>query len=59
MIRKIIIVCLLITCLYAQTATPPSTGDGSESNPYQIASLENLYWIAVDSSNWDEHYNGE
>ena len=56
MIRKIIIVCLLITCLYAQTAISPSAGDGSESNPYQIATLRNLYWITADSSNWDKHY---
>ena len=30
----------------AQTAVAPSVGDGSESNPYQIATLENLYWIS-------------
>ncbi|MCK4530093.1 MAG: T9SS type A sorting domain-containing protein [Candidatus Marinimicrobia bacterium] len=56
MIRKIIIVCLLITCLYAQTAIPPSAGNGSEADPYQIASLENLFWITADSTNWDKHY---
>ncbi len=37
------------------TVTPekPSSGDGSESNPYQIASKENLYWFAneVNSGN--------
>lgn len=33
--------------LFAQTAVAPSTGDGSEENPYQIASLGNLYWIAA------------
>ena len=31
----------------AQTATAPSAGDGSSGNPYQIASLENLYWITA------------
>jgi hypothetical protein len=33
----------LSVALIAQTATPPATGDGSSSNPYQIATLENLY----------------
>lgn len=28
------------------TLEQPSSGDGSESNPYQIASKENLYWFA-------------
>ena len=30
----------------AQTATPPSFGDGSQGNPYQIATLDNLYWLS-------------
>lgn len=29
------------------TATAPAIGDGTESDPYQIATLENLYWIVV------------
>lgn len=33
--------------LTAQTAVAPATGDGSELDPYQIASLDNLYWIAA------------
>ena len=56
MIKKIVIACLLITSLYAQTATAPAVGDGSESNPYQIASLENLYWISDNWVYWDKHY---
>ena len=40
----------------AQVATPPSFGDGTESNPYQIATLENLYWIAADTLNFHNHY---
>ncbi|MCF7833262.1 MAG: T9SS type A sorting domain-containing protein [Candidatus Marinimicrobia bacterium] len=55
--KKIIFLLLIsIIAVYAQTATPPSVGDGSESNPYQIAILENLYWIAADTSNWDKYY---
>ncbi|TWI62665.1 putative repeat protein (TIGR02543 family) [Desulfobotulus alkaliphilus] len=35
------------TTVLAQTATAPTAGDGSSGDPYQIASLENLYWIAA------------
>ncbi len=42
--------------LSAQTATTPSAGDGSAGNPYQIASMENLYWITADASRWAYHY---
>jgi hypothetical protein len=34
----------------------PIAGDGSSGNPYQIATLENLYWIAENSSRWSLHY---
>ena len=38
---------LIITAgIYAQTAALPS-GDGSAGNPYQIATLEHLYWITA------------
>ncbi len=56
MIKKIVIVLLLIASLNAQTAIPPSAGDGTESNPYQITTLENLYWITADPINRDDHY---
>ena len=29
----------------AQTATPPK-GSGTEADPYQIATLDNLYWLS-------------
>jgi hypothetical protein len=38
---------LLVSFAFGQTATPPAAGDGSEGNPYQIASLENLYWLQI------------
>jgi hypothetical protein len=53
---KAIIILSMVSTVFAQTATPPSVGDGTESNPYQITSLTNLYWISADSSNWDKHY---
>jgi hypothetical protein len=58
--------CLLQpTKLWAQTATAPAVGSGTIEIPYQIATLENLYWIAatddvVSSPNratrWSAHY---
>ncbi|MFZ6665685.1 T9SS type A sorting domain-containing protein [Peijinzhouia sedimentorum] len=42
--------------VYSQTATAP-VGDGSSGNPYQIATLENLYWIATTfNTNLSKHY---
>ena len=47
------------------TATAPSFGDGSSGSPYQIATLENLYWIAASdveipspnqATRWAAHY---
>jgi hypothetical protein len=39
---------LLITWgINAQTATPPSLGDGTIDAPYEYATLENLTWIAA------------
>ena len=39
----------------AQTATQPS-GSGTVSDPYQIATLNNLYWITQDTSRWGKVY---
>lgn len=36
--------------------TIPSVGNGSAQNPFEIASFENLTWVAVDTNNWDKHY---
>jgi hypothetical protein len=40
---------LLVGFAFGQTATPPLAGDGTVGNPYQIASLENLYWLQVNN----------
>ncbi|RKY48925.1 MAG: hypothetical protein DRP86_05955 [Candidatus Neomarinimicrobiota bacterium] len=53
--------CLLIllfisVTLFSHTAVPPATGDGSEENPYQIESLENLYWLSQNPEVWDRHF---
>ena len=46
-------VLFIFTQVFAQTATPPSMGDGSSGNPYQIATLDNLYWLSQQESNSD------
>lgn len=42
--------------LYSQSSVPPANGDGSEANPYEIATLNNLYWLSQNSTEWDKHY---
>ncbi len=37
-------------------AVPPEAGNGSQNNPYEIASVENLYWIVMEPSRWEDHY---
>jgi hypothetical protein len=39
----------------AQTAATPS-GDGSAGNPYQIDSLQNLYWITQNAGSWGSYF---
>ena len=41
---------LLQVSLFAQTQTAPAVGDGSDANPYQIATVENLFWLQGASS---------
>jgi hypothetical protein len=45
-----------VTGLWAQTATAPTVGDGSESSPYEIASLDNLYWLSENSNVWGDYF---
>jgi hypothetical protein len=40
----------------SQTATAPSSGDGTSGDPYQIATLDNLYWITQNSAEWGKYY---
>ena len=42
--------------LIAQTATAPSSGDGSSGDPYQIDTLNNLYCVTQNSGKWDAYY---
>ena len=34
-------------------ATPPAIGDGSAGNPYQIAEVNNLYWLSMQAGKSD------
>lgn len=38
------------------SASAPSAGDGSVSNPYEIANLENLVWLSENSNQWNQHF---
>jgi len=54
---KLATVLLIITAnVFSQTATQPQ-GDGSDVNPYRIATLNNLYWITQNSSSWGSFFN--
>jgi|GEM_PF-729325 len=37
-------------------STAPSSGSGTVGDPYVIANLNNLYWIAENSTRWGYHY---
>ncbi|MFO7923651.1 MAG: GLUG motif-containing protein, partial [Bacteroidales bacterium] len=41
---------------FSQTSVAPVVGNGTESDPYQISSLENLVWIAQNTSAWNKHF---
>ena len=57
--KKLLLLSLIFifasTSLFSQTATLPA-GDGSAGNPYQISSLDNLYWIAESDARWASQY---
>jgi len=56
--RIVMILGLLViaTLLTAQTAIPPTQGDGSPGNPWQIATWQNLYWLSQTASEWDKYF---
>ncbi|NIA11064.1 MAG: hypothetical protein GWP10_15385, partial [Nitrospiraceae bacterium] len=53
---SILFLFLAILTASSQTATPPASGDGSIGNPYQIATLDNLYWLSQTSSEWNKNF---
>jgi len=46
---------LFTTTLFGQTSTAPS-GTGTETDPYLIATLDNLYWMTQNSGEWSKYY---
>ena len=64
-ITSMILFILAFTCLFSQVAVAPAEGTGTVDNPFQIATLENLYWIAASNdvvsnpaqaTRWQSHY---
>jgi len=55
-ITSIAFIILGLGGLQAQTATPPSTGNGASGTPYEISTLDNLYWLTQNSLEWDKYY---
>ncbi|MFZ4619889.1 MAG: FG-GAP-like repeat-containing protein [Bacteroidota bacterium] len=58
-LKNIAMFFLLLVCSFsavAQTAVAPAAGNGTAGNPYQIATLENLYWITQNSSSWSSYF---
>ncbi len=45
-----------IDCAAMSLSTTLPAGSGTPGAPYLIESLENLYWIAANSSRWTHHY---
>ena len=58
MIKSLLLFLLLNICAmsaFGQTATMP-TGSGTAGDPYQITTLENLYWITQNQSSWSSYF---
>jgi hypothetical protein len=53
--RLLTLFIIMAALLLSQTATPPM-GAGTAPDPYQIASLENLYWLSQTQSAWSSHF---
>jgi Concanavalin A-like lectin/glucanases superfamily/Secretion system C-terminal sorting domain/The GLUG motif len=50
-----ILILIASTMGYAQTATAPS-GTGTSGDPYQIQTVENLYWISQNAGSWSSYF---
>lgn len=47
---------LFLGTVHAQNSTEPTIGNGLEATPYEIATLDNLYWLSQTTSAWDKHF---
>jgi len=58
--------CMLLICSCNDTPTEPeniipvaiapAAGEGTDDHPYQISSIENLYWISQNTNVWNNHF---
>ena len=51
-----LIILMAVFTAKTQTATPPAIGDGTSGNPYQIVTLDNLYWLSQNTAEWSKYY---
>jgi hypothetical protein len=51
----VLAIVFFVLTTFSQTATQP-IGSGTEQDPYQIETLENLYWLAITNTAWDKHF---
>ncbi|MBN2778686.1 MAG: T9SS type A sorting domain-containing protein [Bacteroidales bacterium] len=60
MLKTIIVLSLFLIVGFhsvkSQTATAPTNGNGTFADPYEIETLENLYWISANQANWNKYY---
>lgn len=49
------VVLFLSVQMLAQTAIEPN-GSGTETDPFQIETLNNLYWLSKSNSSWNKHF---
>ena len=49
-------ICLLafVSLMFADGIQP--AGSGIETDPYQIATLDNLLWLSTNTASWDKHF---
>ena len=55
-VSSILISLLIAVKLMAQTPIAPSVGDGTSAHPFEIATWQNLYWLAKNTSYWASGY---
>lgn len=52
---SILLTMLVVANAFGQSAVMPS-GSGTSGDPYQVASLDNLYWISQNPTSWGSHF---
>jgi len=47
-----------VATVFSQNQVQPA-GDGSPGSPYKVATLENLYWVAINVNGWSNMFEGK